>query len=91
MIYQTKDNRGLVVTCSCGCNNGLVIRRDEDGDIWMNMVQSKFYSEQKTLFRRIKEKVKRVWSVLRDKEYVYFDVHVKSEEFEEFQEYVANL
>lgn len=39
----------------------------------------------------IKEKIKRIWYIIRGKEYCYFDILIDKDELQEFKEFVAKI
>lgn len=69
-----------VVFCTCGCNNGIVFQPDEDNTVYIDFVASKFYTEQEGFFYRLKNKLKRIYYILFNKEYTYFEVIVDKDE-----------
>ncbi len=80
------------IQCKYGCHNGLIFTWEKDEEsLWINVVESKWYSSQRGLLRRIKEKLRRLWFVLRGKEYSLFEMVVDGDKLEEFKEFVASL
>lgn len=95
-VLTNKDKNEIVITCSCGCKNGvhLEVRKsdDKDDDIaFLSLVSDKFYSEQENFFRRFAEKIRRIWYVLRNKEYTYFEVCLKEKDIQEFKDFVSAI
>lgn len=68
--------------CKCGCSNGIKFEtfKDEEDVVYISFVTDMFYAIQDKFFKRLKEKIKRIWYVLANKEYTYFDIAVKKEE-----------
>lgn len=92
MFYQTKDKSSAVITCLCECNNGLIFRKDVDtGDVWISMVENNYYTYQQTFWKRFKTKCKHFWSILRNKEYTYFEVGLEEKDIVAFQDFVNSL
>ena len=92
MVLSNKEE--LIATCSCGCRDGVHLQIDkwDDEDIvFLSMVTDKFYAEQTTFFRRFVEKLKRVWFIIRSKEYLYFEIVMKKDDIQQFKEFVAKL
>lgn len=89
-----KDNNGEYcgLYCSCGCNKGIILKAEKDD--WgydLSLVSDTFYVMQKTGWTRFKEKCRRIWSIIRNKEYCYFDVCIEPEDLKEFKEFVAKM
>ena len=84
MVYQSKDHQSVFVNCSCGCGEGLEIRLNkysqEEGDICISMVESKWYSEQIGGWAHLKKKVKRLWRLVCNKDYYYSELILKNEQ-----------
>lgn len=87
-----KKKNEFFIQCNCGCHNGLIFTWEDDVEsLWINVVESKWYSEQQGVLKRIKEKLRRLWFVLRGKEYSLFEMVVEDNKLEEFKEFVASL
>lgn len=91
--FITKDKKELILDCKCGCDDAMkfiVDLEDADSDIIMfaTFLTSKWYSKQKTLRYRFADKVKRIWKVLRNKDYCYAEQVLTKEDFKTFKEYI---
>lgn len=77
-VMRSKDNKDLVVDCSCGCDNGIRIRvdkEDEDMYFFLSYTSGNFYREQSDkLWCVIYYKLKKTWSIIRNKDYHYSDI-----------------
>lgn len=81
-----------VTFCECGCRNGVVLKFDnEDDDLSVQLVSDNFYTMQNKGKVSLKEKIKRIWCIIRDKEYCYFDILIGKNEIQKFKEFVAKL
>lgn len=86
-----KENE-FVTFCKCGCRNGIVLKADnEDNDLSLQIVSDNFYTMQNKGEMTIKEKIKRIWYIIRGKEYCYFDILIDKDELQEFKEVVAKI
>lgn len=86
-----KENE-FVTFCKCGCRNGIVLKADnEDNDLSLQIVSDNFYTMQNKGEMTIKEKIKRIWYIIRGKEYCYFDILIDKDELQEFKEFVAKI
>jgi hypothetical protein len=87
-ILMSKDDEEMIVSCNCGCDEGMRIRIDkddeDDGYAYNSYLSGKFYSEQ----GRFKDKMKKIWAVIRNKDFYYNDICMSKKEFEEFKEWI---
>ena len=94
-VMKSNDGRDLAVDCGCGCDEGLRIRineYNEDSYAILTYTSGNFYSEQgHTVWGAIKTKLKKIWRILRNKDYCYSEIIMSKEEFKEFQDYVAKV
>lgn len=92
-IMISKDKKELVVTCKCGCGDGfhtIKVEPDEHDDTYfiMSYISSNFYRNQNRCFSLLKNKLKKIWSIIRNKDYYCSDVIMKKEDFQQFKEYI---
>lgn len=81
-----------VTFCKCGCGNGVVLKFDnEDNEFSLQLVSDSFYFRQDKGKMSFKEKCKRIWYIIRGKEYCYFDILIDKNELQEFKEFVAGM
>lgn len=86
-----KENK-YVTFCKCGCCNGVVLKFDnEDNELSIQLVSDNFYLAQIKGKMSLKEKIKRIWYIITNKEYCYFDILIDKEKLEEFKKFVAGL
>lgn len=87
VLKNTKDNE-LIITCHCGCDDSVHISVEDfpdGGYAFMTYMNGNFYSEQKHPFI---EKIKKIWAIIRNKDYFYSDIVMTKEEFDEFAKWV---
>ena len=93
-VFMTKDRKELIVTCDCGCMNSFYISVDDScKDInhygFLSFMKNNFYTEYSlNPWRAFKIKLKKIWCILRGKDYFYSDTIMKKADFEEFKRYV---
>lgn len=95
-VMRSKDGNNLVVDCECGCDEGMRIRIDkEDEDMYfiLSYTSGNFYNEQENnkLRRVIYRKLKKIWSIIRGKDYYHSEICMSKDEFKEFQDYIAGI
>lgn len=90
MISNNKED--LIVTCKCGCDKGVHLHISHEGEedyyAYQCFVNGNFYKEQCGVFRTLKNKLKKIWAIIRNKDYYYSDVVMNKEEFEQFKKWV---
>lgn len=70
-----KKEQDFYFYCTCGCNNGVVIKTETEGDeVCLSLVSDTFYSNQRGFFALLMEKLRRIWCIIRNNEYYYFDI-----------------
>lgn len=87
VLKNTKDNE-LIITCHCGCDDSVHISVEDFSDgsyAFMTYMNGNFYSEQKHPFI---EKIKKIWAIIRNKDYFYSDVVMTKDEFNGFVEWI---
>ncbi len=95
-VMISKDKKELVVTCNCKCGDTIhFCKIEEDTNYsdkeyaFLTYLNSNWYREQnKKTFRVIKEKIKRIWCIIRNKDFYYSDILMSKEDFEQFKEYI---
>ena len=89
-----KENQELIVTCDCGCEEAIHIKIDVDEEInlvaFLSYMNGKFYNSN-SCWETIKNKCKKIWAIIRNKDYYYSDVLFTIEEFLEFREYLNSI
>lgn len=61
-VFKTTDETELIVSCNCGCENGIHLRIDKDDDKWytiMTYTNGNFYRDQTNVFHTFKNKLKK--------------------------------
>ena len=92
-VLESKDGNELVITCDCGCDNGIYLKvdRDDEMDMYciMAFMNGNFYRDQnEKILSVIMKKLKKIWSIVRNKDYYYSDIIMNKQEYTEFKEYI---
>ena len=93
-VFYNKDKTELVVTCKCSCGDAVHIVVDkEDNDYYciISYMNGNFYKDQGGAFATFKEKCKKIWAIIMNKDYYYSEVIITKEEFETFKEYINRV
>lgn len=86
------NNNEYSTFCKCGCGNGVILKFDnEDDELSVQLVSDNFYSIQNKGKMSIKERLKRIWYIVRGKEYCYFNILIDKNELHEFKEFITRL
>lgn len=90
-VLKSKDGKELIVSCKCGCDEGVRIQIDkEDYDMYaiLTYLSGHFYTEQGGLWRK---KLKKIWAIIRNKDFYYSDIIMTKDDFAEFKEYINSI
>lgn len=96
-VLSSKDKKELIITCGCGCEDTIHIRIEpvyEDEDYtyaFLSYMNGKFYSDQLNGWHTLRKKLKKIWAIIRNKDYYYSDVILNKEQFEEFRDYINQI
>lgn len=89
-VLKSKDNKELIVSCSCGCDEGVRIKIEQDDEYYayQSFTNGNFFKEQHGIYGVLKEKIKKIWAIIRNKDFYYSDIVMNKEDFQEFKEWV---
>lgn len=92
-VFFTKDKQELIVTCNCGCEEAfhLKVNQDEEDDFYsvLYFMKSNFDTEYAASpWWAFKIKMRKIWCILRNKDYYYSDVILTKADFEELKRYL---
>jgi hypothetical protein len=92
-VFLTEDKKEIIVTCNDKCEQSFHICVDEEDDMdmyaWMVFLKADFDTLQDmTPWRAFCLKWKKIWMILRGKDYCYSDVMMTKEDFMKVIEYV---
>lgn len=94
-VLKNKDGTELLVDCCCGCDEGIRFRVDKDDYdyyCFMTYTNGNFYTEQGNgVFGALYKKLKKIWAIIRNKDFYYAEVTMAKDEFEEFREYINSI
>lgn len=93
VLFKKNGERSeMVVTCRCGCDDAAHITINHDDDDWHSIISymnGSFYADQnKSICGVIRDKLKRIWAIIRNKDYYYSDVLMNKEEWEQFKAFI---
>ena len=95
MIMTNKEKDTVALYCSCGLDEGVLLKVDKyDNDIdgiEISLVSDIFYLNHYAKINHFKEKLKRIRNILKGEERYYFNIYVDAEDIKEFKEFVAQI
>ena len=96
MVYSNKEKTSLILDCSCGCGDGIEIQvaaedDDDDSYAWIQIIASKWYTDQDTCRTRIAKKAKKIWMIIRNKDYHHNEILMKKADWKDFVELINAL
>lgn len=94
-VMRSKDGNELYVDCYCGCNDGMRIRitNEEEFDFYcfLSYTNGNWYKDQTGMWMTFCNKLKKIWAIIRNKDYYYAEITMTKEDFDEFKEYINSI
>lgn len=91
-VFKNNDGTELYVDCCCKCNDGIRIRIDKDAFgyySYISYTNGTFYTDQgDTILKVIRKKLKKIWAIIRNKDFYYAEICMTKDEFDLFKEYI---
>lgn len=93
-VLVSDDKKELIINCKCGCENTIHIRvddtyKDYDDYAIITYLNGNWYRDQDDrIFRCIGRKLKKIWAILRNKDYYYSEVLMSCDDFQKYKEYI---
>ena len=94
-VLRNVDGTEMLIDCNCGCDNGIRFRIDkEDFDYYcfMSYTNGNFYREQNdTMWKVLCRKLKKIWAIIRNKDFHYADIVMTKDDFDKFRGYISSI
>ena len=92
-VHMTKNKKELVVTCDCKCGQSFGVSVDDDWKddgyyAFLCFYRNNCYTEHNSTWETLKTKAKKIWYVIRGKDYCYSDTIMTKDDYEEFKSYI---
>lgn len=87
-VLKNFDEDELIIKCKCGCDEGIHIKlykEDENDYAFMTFTNGNFYKEQGFCFVN---KLKKIWAIIKGKDFYYSDIKMSKEDFDQFKEWI---
>lgn len=95
MIMTNKEKDTVALYCSCGLDEGVLLKvekwNDDVDGLEISLVSDTFYLNHYAKTKRFKEKLKRIWTILKGEEHYYFNIYVEPGDIKEFKEFVNKI
>ena len=86
-VFKNFKDDELIISCKCGCDEGIHLKIHDCGDgeyAFLTYTNGNFYTQQRPFF----EKLKKIWAIIRNKDFYYSDIVLTKDDFNEFKEWV---
>lgn len=93
-VLRTEDGKELILTCRCGCDDGIHFKIDKDFEDYMYMTYTNgnFYRDQDNgFFRTLGRKLRKIFAILFNQDYYYAEAVFSKDDFEAFREYINSF
>ena len=94
-VLMNKDKTELIITCNCGCNEAahlIIDKEDPDYYAIACFMSGNWYRDQDdTILRVIGRKLKKIWSIIRNKDYYYSDIIMRKSNFKILKNYINEI
>lgn len=93
-VLKSEDGKDLMVSCSCGCGNGvhINIKKDDGAYAWVTYMNANWYRDQnKRILYIVRDKLKKIWAIIRSKDFYYSEILMTRKDFETFREYINGV
>ena len=93
-VYLTENKKEMIIDCKCGCEDTIHIKVDDsDKDVNEYAIQtymnSNWYRDQDDrILRVIGRKLKKIWAIIRNKDFYYSELILTKEDFKKYKEYI---
>ena len=77
MIFPSKDGTDLIVTCNCGCDEGV------------HLINGNFSRDQYGAFGILRKKLSQIWAIIRNRQFYYSEIIMTRDEFRDFKDWVV--
>jgi hypothetical protein len=100
-VLVNKDGNECTILCDCKCGAGLHIdlsfckdsrkTLDIEPEIYLSFISSNFYNEQCGHIEIFKQRCKKIWTILRGKDYTYSDIILNVKDWKDIKDFMNNV
>lgn len=87
-VLKSTNNNEIFIDCNCGCGDSMRFSIDKDDhDFYAIMTRMK-NSGKDSIWWMVRKKLEKIWAIIRNKDYYYFDIIMTKEDYETFKQYI---
>lgn len=101
-VLKSHDGKGLIVNCGCGNDERLHIRIRNDCKNNVSSKNNTYYrvtclnanwydKHGKKTTEVIMDKIRKIWAIIRDRDFSYFEIIINEKELKTFVEYINEI
>lgn len=93
-VLFNNDKTELIVNCDCGCDDTIHFKinvDDYEDYAIMTYLNGNYFRDQYSGFDVFKKKLKKIWNIIRNKDYHYSEICMSKEEFITFKDYINSI
>ena len=94
-LMKSEDGLDMMLDCDCGCLEGIrlsVKEFSDDSFVILSYTNGSFYRGQnESFFSVFKKKMKKIWAIIRNKDYVYSEIVINKTDYSAFCEYLNGV
>lgn len=96
-VMISDDKKEMIVTCECGCHDAIHIKvddEDKESDYYaiQTYMNANWYRDQDdSILRCIGRKLKKIWAIIRNKDFYYSELVMNCEDFQKYKEYISQF
>ena len=101
-ILRSSNGKDLMVNCNCGCGEGVHIRIEcdpvdvdnpnTDTFAYVTCLNANWYRDQNmSIIDVVRVKLKKIWAIIRNKDFYYSEILMSRNDFETFREYINEI
>lgn len=97
-VLYNKEETQLIINCDCGCEAGYHFRIEKDNTgendsyCFCTVLSGNWYSDQDSRILVVWwKKIRKIWAILRNKDFYYADVVMTKKDFMEFKRWIGGI
>lgn len=87
-VLKNTEGNEIFIDCDCGCGDSMRLVVDKDDYDWYAIMTKMENCKKDSVWWMICKKFKKIWAIIRNKDYYYSDILLTKEDYETFKEYI---
>lgn len=89
-VLKNHDGTEIFIDCDCGCLDSmrLTVNKDEGTYGYCALMMFMEGCKKDSIWRIFLKKLEKIWAIIRNKDYYYFDILMTKKDYELFKEYI---